>query len=163
MSTPNAGGTDPLTKRRSGSVGHTTMLKGTLLMFADGYHERTIRHNIAKEKKLRNGPSTKDSGWTHGSVSERKTEVEVIPTATSDNTAFAASETTKELIVAGSNASRGAAANGAFRGTGITRVCPFIGANPRQEGVAISTVAVVNKRNMFEVLYQWRIVIMLVN
>ena len=47
ISTPNAGGTDPLTKRRSGSVGQTIRLNGSSLTFAVGYHERTIRHSCA--------------------------------------------------------------------------------------------------------------------
>lgn len=45
ISTPNAGGTVPLTSRSRGSVGHTMMLKGTSLTLAEGYHERTMRHS----------------------------------------------------------------------------------------------------------------------
>jgi len=70
MSTPKAGGTDPLNSLNSGSVGQTTILNGTSLTFVDGYHERTMRHSMAKEKKFRNGPRTNDSGTTHASVSD---------------------------------------------------------------------------------------------
>eukprot|EP00956_Cyclotella_meneghiniana_P042614 scaffold248664_cov60-Cyclotella_meneghiniana.AAC.1 len=77
MSTPKAGGTDPLTSLRKGSVGHTTKLNGSSFTFAVGYHERTIRHNfqnggfrgvaaethtIPIDKMLRTGPSTSDIG-----------------------------------------------------------------------------------------------------
>lgn len=51
MSTPNAGGTDPLTRRRSGSVGQTIRLNGSSLTFAVGYHERTMRHSCELHKE----------------------------------------------------------------------------------------------------------------
>eukprot|EP01083_Nonionella_stella_P232074 819026_1 len=69
MSTPNAGGTLPLTNRRSGSVGHTAKLYGNSLSLAVGYHEITTRHSIAKEKRFRKGPSTMYKGWTQASTS----------------------------------------------------------------------------------------------
>jgi hypothetical protein len=45
MSTPNAGGTDPLTSLRKGSVGQTTKLNGSSFTFAVGYQESTILHS----------------------------------------------------------------------------------------------------------------------
>jgi hypothetical protein len=62
MSTPNAGGTDPLSSRKKGSVGQTTMLNGTSLTFADGYHESTMRHSYFPNR------SQKKCGWEGGGV-----------------------------------------------------------------------------------------------
>jgi len=106
MSTPNAGGTDPLNNRRKGSVGQTIRLNGSSFILAVGYHDSTMRHNcertnkkncimrqgrsrkrmsdtnyhhlltIANEKKFKKGPSTKLSGCTQASVSERSTDEE---------------------------------------------------------------------------------------
>mmetsp|Transcript_38334 Transcript_38334/g.91796 ORF Transcript_38334/g.91796 Transcript_38334/m.91796 type:complete len:130 (+) Transcript_38334:844-1233(+) len=70
ISTPNAGGIDPLTNLSNGSVGHTIKLKGTSFALAVGYHDKTILHSMANEKKFRNGPRTADSGCTHASVSD---------------------------------------------------------------------------------------------
>jgi len=80
MSTPKAGGTDPRIRRNNGSVGHTARLKGTSLRFAVGYHEMTTRHNMAKEKMLRKGPSTFDNGCTQASVSEIDIDEEIVET-----------------------------------------------------------------------------------
>ena len=46
ISTPNAGGTDPLTNRSNGSVGQTMMLNGNSFRLADGYQDSTIRHSF---------------------------------------------------------------------------------------------------------------------
>lgn len=70
ISTPNAGGIDPLTNLSNGSVGHTIILKGTSFALALGYQDNTILHSMANEKKFRNGPRTADSGCTHASVSD---------------------------------------------------------------------------------------------
>jgi hypothetical protein len=45
ISTPNAGGTEPLITLNNGSVGHATILYGASFNFAFGYHEITTRHN----------------------------------------------------------------------------------------------------------------------
>ena len=45
ISTPNAGGTDPLTRRSNGSVGQTTIEYGNSLTLKFGYHDNTMRHN----------------------------------------------------------------------------------------------------------------------
>jgi hypothetical protein len=69
ISTPKAGGTDPLIILNNGSVGHTTILYGASFKFAFGYHEMTTRQSIANEKIFKNGPNTFAKGCTHGSVS----------------------------------------------------------------------------------------------
>ena len=51
ISTPNAGGTDPLTNRSKGSVGQTIRLNGTSFKLAVGYQERTMRHNCRDNKQ----------------------------------------------------------------------------------------------------------------
>lgn len=53
MSTPNAGGMDPRINRRRGSVGQTTILNGNSLTLADGYHDRTMRHNFLGDKQTK--------------------------------------------------------------------------------------------------------------
>jgi hypothetical protein len=45
ISTPKAGGTDPLIILNNGSVGHTTILYGASFKFAFGYHEMTTRQS----------------------------------------------------------------------------------------------------------------------
>ena len=45
ISTPKAGGTDPLISLNNGSVGQATILYGGSLRLALGYHEITTRHS----------------------------------------------------------------------------------------------------------------------
>lgn len=45
MSTPKAGGIDPLTNRNKGSVGHATIFHGSLFKSVSGYHDATTRHS----------------------------------------------------------------------------------------------------------------------
>eukprot|EP01083_Nonionella_stella_P012103 34353_1 len=60
------------------------MLKGNSLISAFGYQERTMRQSMAKEKKFKEGPSTKESGCTQASVSESMSDEDAImPTAAS--------------------------------------------------------------------------------
>jgi len=58
MSTPNAGGIDPLIIFSNGSVGHTAILKGASLRLLPGYQDITMRQSMRTEKMLRNGPKT---------------------------------------------------------------------------------------------------------
>ena len=51
ISTPNAGGIDPLTNLSKGSVGHTIILKGTSFALALGYQDNTILHSMADQSK----------------------------------------------------------------------------------------------------------------
>mmetsp|Transcript_5101 Transcript_5101/g.6591 ORF Transcript_5101/g.6591 Transcript_5101/m.6591 type:complete len:176 (-) Transcript_5101:227-754(-) len=70
ISTPKAGGTDPLINLSNGSVGQATILYGVSLRFALGYHEITTRQSIANEKIFKNGPKTAAKGFTQASVSD---------------------------------------------------------------------------------------------
>lgn len=93
---------------------------------------------IAKEKKFKNGPSTKERGCTHASVSESMIDEDAsIPTAD----AVSAASMPTLLAEAKSSKSVGSACNGAFLRTGAADATRWIGAKPAQDGIAARNVA----------------------
>lgn len=54
ISTPNAGGIEPLTNLKRGSVGQTATLNGNSFSSAEGYHDITMRQSFTyQRRKLR--------------------------------------------------------------------------------------------------------------
>lgn len=53
MSTPKAGGMEPLTSRKRGSVGHATIFQGSLLRSVSGYQEATTRQSWNRKNQIR--------------------------------------------------------------------------------------------------------------
>jgi hypothetical protein len=72
MSTPNAGGTNPLTARRSGSVTTVKTSHGISVILTSGYQLSTTRASMATDMRFKNGSSTDTAGWTQGSVANNR-------------------------------------------------------------------------------------------
>ena len=68
MSTPNAGGTNPLTARRSGSVTTVKISQGMVVILTSGYQLSTTRANMATDMRFKKGSSTYTAGCTQGSA-----------------------------------------------------------------------------------------------
>ena len=90
MSTPKAGGIVPRTAFNNGSVGNTAKIHGISFTFVAGYQLNTTLKIMAKDIKFNNGSKNAETGRTHGSVSERMTELEAAPAAAAVLTASTA-------------------------------------------------------------------------
>lgn len=77
-STPKAGGMTPFTALRRGSVGRTTAIQGKSVILVLGYHDKTTRQSMAKEKMFNEMSKTEASGCTQGSVAASSSMLEVV-------------------------------------------------------------------------------------
>lgn len=158
MSTPNAGGIDPLTNRSRGSVGQTMTRNGNSFALADGYQERTMRHSMANEKKFKKGPSTKERGCTQASVSERITDEDAIidpmslPPPPPPTTPLPKAKSIKSTgdarngmlllpLIANDDVEENEVEGPANAADGIARPAPCAGANAPQDGAAANIAA----------------------
>lgn len=66
----------PRTAFKKGWVGITRSTHGISVTLVSGYHDRTTRANMAKEKKLRKGSKKAAVGCTHASVSANERELQ---------------------------------------------------------------------------------------
>mmetsp|Transcript_36854 Transcript_36854/g.80641 ORF Transcript_36854/g.80641 Transcript_36854/m.80641 type:complete len:232 (-) Transcript_36854:61-756(-) len=131
ISTPNAGGTAPLMSRKRGSVGQTARKKGKSLTLVVGYHEITTLHSMANENRLRNGPRMLNRGWTHGSVSARRSEADpaaAIISAEADDVAALKSPAMVPIVlaaasVAGMNSANADGSNGSMFSAVFLPIC----------------------------------------